>query len=688
MTNLHRSLQIFFWSYAFLYVVLCSLQITQVDLWYQLAEGSKILDTWTLPTAPPAAYGLPASPYFDEYVGYEIILVLLFKLGGFFGLWVVFASIYLAIMFLPLVSSGKSYPAFDFSTTFAMFFAGILMRQRLEQRPELVGTLFLVLLMVLLHRAELEKITTGMLAALFFLFVAWTNTHSSFVIGFFTLGLWGACELALKCRTVSAALLLRNAAAIGAVVLVASCLNPYGPRRLLFPFLQAADPGSTALSPEMWPITDMTNVAGILASISIVLLLWGALTTRKVPLWLILFSVFAIYLSLKSFRFVNILAIAMLFVYAARTGPKRVVRSVLPIRVLKDVALCLLCVFLLFLNAFSFSSAYHEMRATKLPATHTARFAPDICAVQVEDAGVRVPVLCGHGVGSYLSFGDSQFRPLLDSGLSHFSDDTKRYFFFLWRDPQALELALQHLHVNYLLLTDDTFAWLPTLHRLPDWQFVTCDSSGMILRRSTTPALPLTADQRELIARSSEAMAARNEITGAFGYSTLLDEPARSLDILERYPGSDWTESLFNHFSAWVDLLPAPVVEKYLASEHRHSFPTIDAILSARLGPERFEQYAATNPPGPRPWTWEAVEVECALKKGDRAKAKQLFDSIQPAPMSSTTYYRLRQAVDGASPAGAYGRWQTWDDEGQQLMITMSSRLNDRMVELDGNEDR
>ncbi|HEX4141231.1 MAG TPA: hypothetical protein VHY09_12850, partial [Candidatus Methylacidiphilales bacterium] len=83
MTNLARPLRIFLWSYVFLYAVFSSLSITQVDVWWQLAEGQHILTTWTLPTQPVAAFGLTATPYFDEYAGYEVVLALLYHIAGF-----------------------------------------------------------------------------------------------------------------------------------------------------------------------------------------------------------------------------------------------------------------------------------------------------------------------------------------------------------------------------------------------------------------------------------------------------------------------------------------------------------------------------------------------------------------------------------------------------------------------------
>jgi hypothetical protein len=687
MTNLNRSLQIFFWGFAFIYVVMCSLQITQVDLWWQLSEGARILHTGTLPTAPAAAFGLPASPYFDEYAGYEVVLALLFKIAGFPGLWMIFVAVYLAVIFLPIATSTQKYPAFDFSSTMAMLFCGILMKERLEQRPELVGALLLVLLLATLRKSLLENVPARTLAVLFFIFVVWTNTHSTFVIGFFTLGQWIACEVILKFNKVPAKALLRGALAMGGIALVAAMVNPYGPRRLLFPFLQAFDPGSTALSVEMWPINDFTTVAGILAIVAISLLVWGILTTRNVPLWLILFSLFAVVISLRSFRFINILAIAVLFVYAARAesaAPKKPT-SVLGLALAWDVALCLLCVFLIFGDAYGFIFTYEEMRAENRLATHTRRFAPDICALRVSDSNVRVPALCGHGTGSYLSFaGNSPFRPLLDSGLSHFSSDTKRYFFFLWDEPAAFYLALQDLQVNYVIVNQETFHWTSTLHQLPGWELLTCDADGMLWKRSPDGPHPLSPAQKDQVEKVLKDLKEKGETVSAFEYSTLLDKPAESLGILEESTGRGWSAAFFNSFCAWVDLLAPSTINEFLAAKHERSYPLVDAILSARLGPDVLAKFVATDPPGPRPWFWQALQVRAALQKGDRNQARTLFETISPAPLASVAYYRLwHQVHPDPAALNAYGRWQTWDDEARQLIESMSARLNDRMMELD-----
>jgi hypothetical protein len=690
MANLARPLRIFVWSYVFLYAVFSSLSITQVDVWWQLAEGQHILHTGTLPTQPAAAFGLPANSYFDEYAGYEVVLALLYQVAGFVGIWVAFSAIFLVILFLPFATTAQKYPSFDLASILALAAAILLIHPRLEQRPELVGVLFQVLLMVLLRASSLEKITPRLLVCLFLIFLAWSNTHSTFLFGFFTLGLWLANEWWLRLGTDGAAVLLRRSAILAGMALFASVLTPYGPRRLLFPFLQASDPGSTALSPEMWPLLTCSPIVLRITVVGVLLLAWGLFTTRRVPLWLIGFSIFALVISFKSFRFIDYAAVSMLFVYAERREQDVGKTWNLPwfLRVPRDVLLILLCLFFLFLDVFNLLSEYSDLRAELRFATHGLRYASDIAAYPVEPEDRRIPVLCGHGMGSYLSFeGHGNFRPLLDSGLSHFSDDTKRYFFFAWYEPEALDLALEQLQVDYVLLDLETHPWIPAIRRLPDWQFVTCTANGMIWKRSAGGPHPLSAQDRALIASSIEQQLQKGNVVGAFDYSTLIGPPAESLAILARDTGPPWTECFFNSLNAWVDALPPAEIQSFLATNSCAPCPLLGAMLSARLGPDAYHRFVASHPVAPGLWYGKAVAVEVLLQEGKTAEARGVFDSIFPVPLSSTTYYRVWREVHAqdSPPAqqGAYGRWQTWDASGRMFMEEMAGRLNERIRALD-----
>ena len=685
--NLARALRIFLWSYVFLYAVFSSLSITQVDVWWQLAEGQHILHTGTLPTQPAVAFGLPATPYFDEYAGYEVVLTLLYHVAGFVGLWAAFSAVFLTILFLPAATTAQKYPSFDLASILALASAILLIHPRLEQRPELVGVLFQVLLMVLLRTSSLEKITARLVIGLPVLFVAWSNTHSTFLFGFFTLGLWIANEWWRLFRIMPRGILLRRGVMLGLLALIASMITPYGPRRLLFPFLEASDFGSTALSPEMWPIATCSPIVLYITVTGLALLAWGILTTRRLPLWLIVFSIFTLAISFKSFRFIDFAAVSMLFVYAARSDQDADRTWRLPwfLEVPRALFFGVLCLFFLFMDVFNLLSNYADLRTEIRFATHGLRYASDMAAFPVEPEAHRIPVLCGHGMGSYLSFeGNGNYRPLLDSGLSHFSDDTKRYFFFVWYEPEALALALQQLHVDYVLLDLETHPWIPLIQQQPDWQFVTCSPNGMIWKRSPNGPHPLSAADRALVAESMRQQLAKGNVVGAFDYSTLIDPPAESLAILAHDTGPPWTEGFFNSLWAWTGTLSPADIEAFLAKNPCEQCPLLGAILAARVGPVAYDQFAAAHPKPPGLWYWKAVAVEALLREDKAKEAREVFNSISPVPPSSTTYYRLWHEVhaqDGTK-LSPYGRWQTWNADGRDFITGMSVKLNARLAEL------
>ncbi len=695
MKNPAPPLQVFLWVYVFIYAVVCSLTITQVDTWWQLLEGQHILRTGSLPTQPAVAFGLPATPYFDEYAGYEVVTALIYDVSGFIGMWVAFAAMFLLILFLPSATSTRRYPSFDFPSTMALFVATLLVHTRLAQRPELAGVLMQVVLMVILRGSSLTNITPGMLVRLVLVFVAWSNTHDTFIFGFFTMGLWFLNEWWTHAKVLTVATALRRGVLLVVVATVASSLTPYGPRRLLFPFDQAADFGSTALSPEMWPITTFSLPMKCLFAVWVLLLGWGIFTTRKPSPWLIAFAVFSVAITVRNFRFIDFTAIPLLFVYAERNEHAADAPASPPwfVARLRDAGCGLLCVFFLFFDSFTLVSTYNERSNEINPATFGLRYGSDMAVYPVEAEDHRIPVFCGHGMGSYLSFdGHGNFRPMLDSGMSHFSSDTKRYFFFTWNEPEALEAALQQLHVEYVLIEPDTFAWIPTLHRLPDWQFVACSAYGMIWKRVPGGPHPLTAADQVQVTKAMLTFEKKEYFVAAFLYSTLLDRPEDSLRILEPRDAPPVGDPVFNSVSAWVDALPAATAQSFLDGNSFKKSPLLGAILAARIGPDAYDAYIANHKDETDDWYSKAVAIRVLLQKGDVAQARTLFDSITPVPASSTIYYWLWHAVRAQSDPHAepndYGQWQTWDEHGKTFMGEMSGRLNDRIDELNRSSTR
>jgi hypothetical protein len=236
------------------------------------------------------------------------------------------------------------------------------------------------------------------------------------------------------------------------------------------------------------------------------------------------------------------------------------------------------------------------------------------------------------------------------------------------------------------LLDWDNFAWIPTLHRLPDWKFVACSANGTIWTRYPGGPHALSADDRAQVADAIAKLMQKSRSTSAFAYSTLLDQPMESMAILADPSGETWNEQFYDSFCAWVDSIPLADIQTFLGDNRCRQAPLLEAVLSARVGPEAYDKFIATHPKDPGPWYWKATEARVLLQKGDRDQARTIFDSISPVPASSTAYYRLWHAVhDGvAGPElSSYGQWQSWNESEERFIEEMSARLNERIRNLD-----
>ena len=691
MNRISESLGVLLWTCVFIYVVSSSFQITQVDIWWQIPEGFRILHTFHLPTQPVAAYGLPAHPYFDEYAGYEVVLACIYQLTGFVGIWILSISAYLMIMFLPSLFARKDSFRFDILSCLALLFASVLMKERLDQRPELVGTVLQVGLMVWLRGSKLEQITRGRLLLLFAIFVAWANVHSSFTIGMFTLALWAACEFTLKFRNFPVRLLIRNGFLFGAVALVASLFNPYGIKRLWFPFAQVFDPGATVLSPEMWPISDALSVSGILVLIAATFLAWIFLTSKKRSLWLVVFSLVSVYMTTRSFRCISLLAIAMLFACAERDAASEPVLSRSPLVILPKIAvLSFLIIAIAFGAAFNLVFTWDEMKNERHFAQRTSLFASELIDPDVSPSKEERPVLCTQSVGSYLSF-TRNFRPLIDSGMAHFSSDFKRYFFLTWHDPRAFKRALDSLTVDYVIIDKYTFPWILGLESSPGWKMVACSPNGMIWQRFPGGVYVPSPTDRLRIGELRDRFLAQGNAISAFCCSTLVDPPEVSLSILEKNSGQEWPDTVFNYFIAWLGTLPRATIESYVVSGNAQSNVPMTAILCQYLGPDQYAQFVKTVPATPvrRPWYWTVLQVRYEMSQGHMDEAQKIFGTMRVNTTSSETYYSLWQEMKSAAPQmtarapGAYGQWQMWDENADKFMQSVSEQLNQRIIALD-----
>ena len=212
--------------------------IVDPDVWWHIKVGQDILRTHHWPTVDTYSFTAAGTPWIAyEWLG-EIVLALMYRPGGVVSLCVfliAFGSvILLSLYWLGTVRSGNSKASFV-STLFlaSLAFASFTLR------PQMFGYLFLILTLLVL-----EKYRQGVswpLWTLPLIFLAWVNTHGSFIIGIGVVGLYLAAGLvSFEVGSVKAVawtqeqrLRLEKALLLCLAVLP---ITPYGTQLAVYPF--------------------------------------------------------------------------------------------------------------------------------------------------------------------------------------------------------------------------------------------------------------------------------------------------------------------------------------------------------------------------------------------------------------------------------------------------------------------
>jgi hypothetical protein len=212
--------------------------VVDPDVWWHIKVGQDILRTHHWPTTDPysfTAFGTPWIAY--EWLG-EIVLALVYRAGGVVGLLamlVVLGSIItLSLYLLATVRSGNSKAAF----VSALFLASLAFAS-FTLRPQMFGYLFLILTLLVM-----EKFRQGVswpLWTLPLIFLAWVNTHGSFIIGIGVVALYLVAGLfSLHSGSIEAVAWTRKQRlqleTAFLFCLAALPITPYGTQLAVYPF--------------------------------------------------------------------------------------------------------------------------------------------------------------------------------------------------------------------------------------------------------------------------------------------------------------------------------------------------------------------------------------------------------------------------------------------------------------------
>ncbi|MCL5005418.1 MAG: hypothetical protein M1404_02695 [Acidobacteria bacterium] len=159
---------------------------------WHVAVGERILRTHSWPTHDIYSFTAPGTPWIAyEWLG-EIVMAVAWRLAGTQGLMLLLAIMASAVMLLLYY-----YAWLRTRNSLAAFVACALVLPlaalNSHMRPETAGYALLILTLILIE--AFRQGHTNALWGLPIIFLVWTNTHGTFVLGFVVLGAYWVCGI-------------------------------------------------------------------------------------------------------------------------------------------------------------------------------------------------------------------------------------------------------------------------------------------------------------------------------------------------------------------------------------------------------------------------------------------------------------------------------------------------------------
>jgi hypothetical protein len=210
--------------------------LTEFDFWWYLASAERILVTRSVPDVDPFSYTAEGRPWINHMWASQLLVWAGWHTGGRLVLILVKAALVAATFGVVLATMRRRgvHPVVAAAVTLVAAWAGW---EFWDVRPQVVTYLLLaVYLYVLREGWDARPRTLWWLPVLM---VPWANLHAGFVTGLAVIGLMGLGaalpRLADQAQRRAGVRVLGLAAGVGAMATLASLLNPFGIRAILFP---------------------------------------------------------------------------------------------------------------------------------------------------------------------------------------------------------------------------------------------------------------------------------------------------------------------------------------------------------------------------------------------------------------------------------------------------------------------
>jgi tetratricopeptide (TPR) repeat protein len=201
----------------------CLTPLAEVDAFWHLLAGKQILATWSVPRADTFTYTSAGRAWVDLHWGFQAVLAVLHRLGGFAALDLFKTTVIVSAFALALWTASRR--GAGLAAALLAIPGLVAAQERFTLRPEAVSFLLLALVLFVLEgRARFPR----RLLLLPLLVVLWVNVHALYAVGIAAIVLVLLGDALAGPAARGAAGPAWRPLALGAACVFASLVNPYG----------------------------------------------------------------------------------------------------------------------------------------------------------------------------------------------------------------------------------------------------------------------------------------------------------------------------------------------------------------------------------------------------------------------------------------------------------------------------
>lgn len=219
---------------VFAYICTTPINLAVADLGRHITNGKIALQTKSFAQGNIYSFTFPDYPFLNHHWLSGVVFYLVHNLGGFEFLSVINTltlTVTFLVFFVCAVRFGRRWSAILSAIVYLP-----LMGNRIEIRPEMFSALFAGVFFLILSFYQWRNLRRIWIFLLPFLTLIWVNLHIYFFLGFLLLGLFWLENLVESVKAKKINEKLRFLTLIGALMFVASLMNPGGFSGVLRPF--------------------------------------------------------------------------------------------------------------------------------------------------------------------------------------------------------------------------------------------------------------------------------------------------------------------------------------------------------------------------------------------------------------------------------------------------------------------